>query len=100
MFTPFLRASETFKIISFNDFLIPLIPSLILYKTSIEVVLKSLCSMYFILSKSSLDMTGFLINIFLHCSGQISKILTSLPMVKLVSVIISSLIPSKGGFVT
>ena len=46
------------------------------------------------------EITGFWIFNFLQCSALILKILTSLPSVKLMSVINSSLIPSKGGLVT
>ena len=64
------------------------------------VVLKSSVSKYLILSKSSFDITGFCIDSFFACSGLISKRLNSGPRLRLMSVTISSLIPSSGGFVT
>ena len=62
--------------------------------------LKSLCSINLILSKSSLEITGFCMLNFFACLGETSNKLNSLPMVKLVSVTISSRIPSNGGLVT
>ena len=56
--------------------------------------------MYLILSKSSFEIIGLLIFSFLACFEFISKTLKSLPKPRLVSVTISSLIPSSGGLVT
>ena len=56
--------------------------------------------MNLILSKSSFEIIGLLIFNFFEWSDTISYKLKSLPNPKLVSVTISSRIPSSGGFVT
>ena len=78
----------------------PFIPFSIGYSIEIETALKSGWLIFFILSRSSFDITGFCILNFLACCGMISKIFLSPPIAKLMSVIISSRIPSNGGLVT
>ena len=58
-----------------NAFSKPLCPLVILYNALTEAALKSLCFMYLILSRSSLEIIGLLILSFFACKGTMSKIL-------------------------
>ena len=58
----------------------PLWPLESLYRALTDADLKSLCLMYLILSRSSLEIMGFWILSFFACLAFISKILKSLPM--------------------
>ncbi len=100
MLTPLSICFSISDIILFNDSSIPLWPLFLLYKVKTDAALKFECSMYLILSRSSFEIIGLLIVKFIACFSDKSNKLHPLPIDKLVSVIISSLIPSSGGFVT
>ena len=71
-----------------------------MYNIGISIDLKLEWLIFLILSRSLLEITGFWIFSFLQCSELIANIFLSSPMAKLISVIISSRIPSSGGLVT